>query len=435
MSGRLVGLIIASLALLVLGGCVSRSAPPPGDVVLMLRATPAQLEVWNEAVKAFTEATKISVTIQNEPYDRYFAKLQTMIAGGKPPDVVFMESTRFPEFVTKGALEKLDTYLAGQTEIKANDFFPTAWQAYQYQGSVYGLPNDTAILAVAYDQNQLELATLKPPTPGWTWDDYLKMAQDLTVDRSGDGQVDVWGTTICPWWQVYVWQNGGDLMDDVQTPRRSALSTPAAQEALQFLADLHTKHQVAPSLSLTRGMGRVDAFVAGRVAMIYTGRWDGAQLSKTDSRWDTAALPRGKQAANLGLGSGFCIAKGAPHAQEAWKLISFLAGMDGQKIMLGGGFSTPARKALVNSEYFALGAGDRGAGAFAAGLKVMHPVPFTTHYTEISEIWEQELDLLWAGKATVQEVTQRIDERVNKVLAEGQPATAWLLPVSFSPSL
>jgi len=435
MSGRLVGLIPLLLALTVLGGCVSRSAPPPGDVVLMLRATPDQLPVWQKAVDAFKEATKIGVTLQNEPYDRYFTKLQTMIAGGKPPDVVFMESTRFPEFAAKGALENLNPYLQPQTEIKREDFFPTAWQACQYQGSTYGLPSDLAVLAVAYDVNRLELAALHEPQAGWTWDEYLKMAQELTTDRDGNGRTDHWGTTICPWWQVYVWQNGGELVDDVQQPQRSTLSTPAAQEALQFLADLHAKHQVAPSMSLTRGMGRVDAFVAGTVAMVYTGRWDGAQLSKSDSRWNTVALPQGKQAANLGFGSCFSIAKGAPHAADAWKLISFLAGTDGQKIMLGGGFSTPARQALVASEYFAGGSPGNGPGAFADGLKVMRPVPFTTQYAQISEIWEQELDLLWAGQATVQEVTQRIDEKVDKVLAEAKPATAWLLPVTFSPSL
>jgi multiple sugar transport system substrate-binding protein len=197
MSRRLIGLVPLLFVLVVCGGCVSRSAPVASDVVLMLRATPEQLEVWQKAVDAFKEATEIGVTIQNEPYDRYFTKLQTMIAGGTPPDVVFMESTRFPEFVTKGALENLDPYLKPQSEIKSTDFLPAAWQAYQYQGSSYGLPNDLAILAVAYDINQLDLAALPEPQAGWTWDDYLKMAQELTADRDGDGRTDVWGTTIC----------------------------------------------------------------------------------------------------------------------------------------------------------------------------------------------------------------------------------------------
>lgn len=435
MSRRLIGLIVLLPMLVALGGCVSRTSAPSTDVVLMLRATPSQMKVWEDAIKSFTEATKIGVTIQNEPYDSYFTKLQTMIAGGKPPDVVFMESTRFPEFVSKGALENLDTYLKAQQDIKPADFFPAAWQAYQYQGGTYGLPNDLAVLAIAYNVDQFEVAAAPAPKPDWTWANYLKLAHGMTVDRDDDGRVDVWGTTICPWWQVYVWQNGGELVDDVQAPQRSTLSTPAAQQALQFLADLHAKEKVAPSMSLTRGMGRVEAFAAGQVAMIYCGRWDTVQMNKMDGRWETAPLPRGKVAANLGLGSCFSLVKGAPHAESAWKLMAYLAGNDGQKQLLAGSFSTPAREVLVHSEYFTGGLLNSGPGAFAAGLKVMRPVPFTTRYTEISNIWEQELDLLWSGQATVQQVTQRIDERVNKVLAEAQPATAWLLPLTCSPSL
>jgi len=422
-------LLLACLPVLALVGCVSKAGPPSNDVVLLLRATYTQLEVWQKAVDAFKESTKIDVTIQNEPYDSYFAKLQTMIAGGKPPDVVFMESTRFPEFVSKNALENLTPYLQKQQDVRAADFYPSAWQAYQYQGSSYGIPNDLAVLALAYNENAAELAYAKIPRTGLTWNSYLKAAQDLTKDTDDDGRIDQWGTTLCPWWQVYVWQNGGELVDDVQNPHHSTLSTPAAQQALQFLADLHLKYKVAPSPSLTESMGRVEAFSAGHVGMIYIGRWDGPQLNNMDARWSTVDIPRGKLAANLGIGSCFSMPRGAPHPAEAWKLIAFLSGLEGQKVLLGGAFSTPARPILINSEYFG-GATLGGPSApFAGALKIMRPVPFTTRYTEISDIWEQELQLLWSGQKSVQEVTKRIDERVDKVLAEAQPATAWLLPL------
>lgn len=429
MTRLLMCLLLAAAAVLVVGGCVDRQAPGPDEVVLMLRATADQLEVWEDAVNAFEEQTQIAVAIQNEPYDSYFAKLQTMIAGGKPPDVVFMESTRFPEFATKGVLENLDPYLARQEDLQPDDFVAAAWDAYQYQGGTYGIPNDIAVLGLAYNTSEFELAMQPPPPPDWTWGDYLKIAQELTADDDDDGRTDVWGTTICPWWQVYVWQNAGDVVDDIKQPRRSTLSTPPAQEALQFLADLHLKHKVAPSMAFTESMGRVDAFSAGKVAMIYLGRWDVPQLAKTEQRWAATVLPKGKVAANLGMGSCFSMPKGAPHAQQAWQLIAFLSSIEGQKKLLTGSFSTPAREALLNSEYFGGHVKGSTGWPFAEGIKVMHPAPFTTRYTEISDIWDDELDLLWSGQKTVQEVTQRIDERVNKVLAESQPATAWLLPV------
>jgi multiple sugar transport system substrate-binding protein len=429
-------LILCAIALLLLAltGCVSKTGPAGDDVVLLLRATTQQLEVWQKAVDAFTESTKIPVTIQNEPYDSYFTKLQTMIAGGRPPDVVFMESTRFPEFVGKNALENLTPYLQKDPSVQAADYLPVAWAAYQYQGNTYGLPNDVAVLALAYNEGAAELAYVKVPQTGLTWDGYLKLAREMTADQDGDGRTDLWGTTVCPWWQVYVWQNGGELVDDIQNPKHSTLSTPEARQALQFLADLHLKERVAPSPSLTESMGRVEAFTAGRVGMIYIGRWDTPQLNKMEGRWTVADIPKGKLAANLGLGSCFSMPRGAKHPEQAFKLMAFLSGLEGQKVLLGGNFSTPTRPTLINSEYFGGAIQVGGAAPFARALKFMRPVPFTTRYTEISTIWEQELQLLWSGQKTVPEVTKRIDERVDKVLAEAQPATAWLLPLETIPN-
>jgi multiple sugar transport system substrate-binding protein len=436
MSGRLISVTLVSLALIALGGCVGHKAPPPDDVVLLVPAGPDRVEVWQEIVKDFADTTKISVTVQGVPSGSCGDALDRAIAQGKPPDIVLVESTRFPEFVSKGALQPLDSYLKTDTDIQPGDYYPAAWQSYQYQGSTYGLPNEFDVLAVACDLNQLELASVPMPKDGWTWDDYLKTAQDLTADRDGNGRPDVWGTTICPWWQVFVWQNGGELVDNLEAPRRSTLSTPAAQEALQFLTDLQAKHHVAPPPALTQGDERVKAFKGGQVALIYTPRNDIPTLAKTESRMDTVPLPRGKVAANLGSGSGYCLVKGAPHADKAWRLMSFLSGVDGQKLVLGAGFTTPARPALVASEYFAgPGISIQGPGAFATGLKVMRPMPFTPRYAAISAIWNEELKALWSGQATVAEVTKRIDERVDKVLAEAQPTTAWLLPLSNSPAL
>lgn len=426
---RQLSLLLAVLVVLLLSlpGCVSKSPKRQGDeVLLMLRATAEQLEVWQAALDKFKEQYKINVIIQNEPYDSYFSKLQTMIAGNSAPDVVFMESTRFPEFVTKGALMNLDQFVKAEREVVATDFYPEAWKAYQYQGSTYGLPNDMAVLSVAYNVEAFELAMLQPPKESWTWADYLKTAKTLTADTDDDGRIDQWGTTVCPWWQVYVWQNGGELVDDVTNPRKSTLSTPAAQEALQFLADLNLKHKVAPSASLTESMGRVEGFFSNHVGMIYCGRWDLPEFKKLrDGRWNTTLLPKGKREANLGLGSGFCIVKDSPKAQNAWKLIMFLSMGDGQQELLEGGFHTPASQVLTNSQYF-LGSSVGGAPAFVEGVKYAHPVPFTTRYTEIANIWDQEMQLLWSGQSTVQQVTAKIDERVNKVLSESQPATAWL---------
>ncbi|MEN6547301.1 MAG: sugar ABC transporter substrate-binding protein, partial [Armatimonadia bacterium] len=338
MRHRRLAVALILLVCICLTGCAKKTPASSDSLVFMVRATADQLKVWQEAVDLFTEQSKIKVTLQNEPYDTYFSKLQTMIAGGTPPDVVFMESTRFPEFVTKNTLLNLTPYLQKETEFTGTDFYPEAWQSYRYQGQQYGLPNDIAVLGLMYNQDLFEIDFVKAPTTNWTWNDYLKAARTLTKDTDEDGRIDQWGTTVCPWWQVFVWQNGGELVDNVQQPTRSTLATPAAQGALQFLADLSLKQKVAPSASLTESMGRCEAFTAGKVAMIYAGHWDCPQLNKMkDSRWEAAPLPRGKQQANLGLGSGYCITSGSKRADDAWQFLLFMSAGEGQKKLLSAG--------------------------------------------------------------------------------------------------
>ena len=368
--------------------------------------------------------------MQIEPDASYFTKLQSRIAGGTAPDVAVMDSTRFPEFVAAGNLEVLDPLAQSQTDLKLSDYLPATVHAFQAQGATYALPYDVSVLGVAYNLDDFELAYLKEPAPNWTWQDYLKYAKALTRDSDENGGGKVWGTATPAWWQVNVWENGGDLVDDPANPQRSTLSTPAAQQALQYVADLSLKEKVAPPASTPAAAQPLDAFCAGRLAMMYATHADLPRMNKaSDLRWGTLPLPRGKVAANLGLTSGFCLIKGSKHEKEAWKLMAFLAGVDGQKLLLEGGMTTPALQALVGSEYFG-GVGATGGNPYAAGLKIVHPLPVTPHYAEIAAVWAEEFKPLWTGQATVAQVTARIDQRVDQILQQSRPATAWLFPLT-----
>jgi multiple sugar transport system substrate-binding protein len=102
---------------------------------------------------------------------------------------------------------------------------------------------------VYYNKNLFDQAGVAYPQAGWSWDDFLKAAQALTKDTNGDGATDQYGVgteleaiRLAP----FVWQNGGEIVDDPAKPTRLALDTPAATEAFQWFVDLQVKHHVAP---------------------------------------------------------------------------------------------------------------------------------------------------------------------------------------------
>jgi ABC-type glycerol-3-phosphate transport system substrate-binding protein len=69
-------------------------------------------------------------------------------------------------------------------------------------------------------------------------------------------------------------------------------------------------------------------------------------------RWEVAPLPKGKVRANNALGSCLSIPSKSRHKDAAWRYIKFLAGPEGQRIMVGADFSTPARKSIARSREF-----------------------------------------------------------------------------------
>lgn len=422
-------LVVVLLAVMPLFAGCPKPKPAADEVSLLLGVPENQMEIWQAAVDAFTAVSKTRVGIVNVSPDAYPAKLQAMVASGTPPDLVAVPSTVFPQLVTAGQLTDLKPLLQAQQDIRLSGFIPAAIKAFQYQGGTYGLPYDVSVFALAYNQDLFELQGISEPTKAWTWQQYLDNAKKLTRDANDDGAIDTWGTTALPFWQVMVWQSGGDVVDDVTSPQRSTLSTPEAQQGLQMLADLWLKEKVAPGPASSGSAARTVLFGQGKAAMACITRADMPVLNHVvDLRWGAFALPRGKVAANLALSSGLCIPKSAAHQQGAWKLLAFFAGVEGQKQLLNGSFITPPLEELAESEYFA-GVGTTGSNPFLTGLKVAHPLPFTPRYKEIAAVWEEELPALWTGKQTVQQVTARIDERVTKILAQSAPATAWLLPL------
>lgn len=415
-----------SLVSLVVGGCQTAPKVPEDGLLLMVAATQDQVRAWRTAAEVFTEESKIPVVLQTEEPTDYMARLKRALRSKRPPDVFLLESTLVPEFAAQGMLLGLDSYVAKREDVKPKDYYPVAWQAYQYRGQCYGLPHELHVLSVLFNEEHLDAQLLGRPKSEWTWQEFLDMAKTLTVDQNDDGRIDIYGVAPCPWWQVFVWQNGGELVDDPANPKRSTLSTPEAKEGLQWLVDLSLKHGAAPSPKVTGTESPAGLFAAQRVSMAYLGRWDINLIDKKGFfPWGYRTLPKGKRQANLGTGTGLCLPSKTKAADQAFRLAAFLSAGSGQTILLNGGFSSPAYIPLATSHYFSGETGQKG-NAFYQGFAAVRPFPATPRYAEIAQVWKTELAPLWIGQATVDEVTARIDERVNRLLSEAEPATAWL---------
>lgn len=386
------------------------------EIVYLTRATPDQLDVWSKATREFMRRNPdIKVRFENLPYAQYWDKFQTMNAGGVAPDIIFMESSRFPKFASSGTLENLEPYVTRDGDIDIPDFYPKALESYKWKGNLYGLPNDIAIGVVFYNKDLFDEAGVPYPKTSWTWDDYLKAARMLTFDFDEDGRIDQFGTMVGDW-RHFVWQNLGETVDNPLNPTRSTMNTPTVREALQWLVDLRFKYHVTTRPGELADMGGYEMFMTGKVAMVFGGHWDVPTYSKiTRFRWDVAALPKGKVRANNAYGSCFSIPSRSRHKEAAWRYIKFLSGPVGQKLMVGADFSTPARRSIARSKDYLKPPPD-SESVFINEIPFGHQLPLTPKYLEMQNITNEEMDLMWMGKRSVEDTCRTIDQRIDKLL-------------------
>jgi multiple sugar transport system substrate-binding protein len=168
-------------------------------------------------------------------------------------------------------------------------------------------------------------------------------------------------------------------------------------------------------MSLWQSLQGYEMFMTGTVAMTVDGHWMIPVYKKASFRWDVAMLPSKKQKAGTIFGSCFSIPKGAKNVAPAWKLIKFLAGEEGQKIIVGAGFSTPALKSIAKSKYF-LTSTPANAKAFIKMIDYGKLEPQTPNILEIESVYSEEMDLFWQNEINVDTMAEKLVTRVDKIL-------------------
>ena len=104
-------LLMASLLLAACGGAKPAETGPV-DITFTMWGAPEELTVWQAVVDDFHKANpNINVKVDVSDWDSYWTKLNTLIAGGTPPDVFAMDAPLFLDWQSRGALLNLQPYI------------------------------------------------------------------------------------------------------------------------------------------------------------------------------------------------------------------------------------------------------------------------------------------------------------------------------------
>jgi multiple sugar transport system substrate-binding protein len=257
-------------------------------------------------------------------------QILVMAAGGVIPDIFPLSGTQGtpPMFIEKGLLLDLTPYME-RDGIREDRFVPNAWNYAKRNGRIWGWPRATFGISlgtaiIAYNRDMYSSAGLKYPASGWTFDNLLDAARRMTVDRDGDGKPEQWGSELLgyDWWQVFVWSNGGEIlneqMDDIRLHESKAIA------GLQWMADLYTKYKVASP----RSSGGTANFVQGRAALAHVPLSAYESLQGMSFDWGLVPPPvgpDGEQAYSLGGSNLIAVAAETEYPEAAWTFIKFLS--------------------------------------------------------------------------------------------------------------
>lgn len=262
----------------IFGSSPSFGAAPPKDIAASLTTynwgNPEEAEAYSAAFNRFKQIyPNVTVADNIAPvssWSDYADKLVTQIAGGNPPDIINIAIEGLRLSASKDLLLPLDDFINADPEAKALvDKIPARLkEGMSVDGKLYEIPNGTQTMVIHYNTKIFKDAGVEPPSPDWTWDDFLATAKKLT---SGEGDSKIYGFGL-PWFNFafHPWWLTNGTYPVTEDYAHSNLNHPKMIEAAKFVHSLVHEHGVSPD---PIGLNVFDQFAAGRFAMTAAGRW------------------------------------------------------------------------------------------------------------------------------------------------------------------
>lgn len=300
------------------------------------RSSPEEGEALTQALLGFpAQYPNIQVDYQPIAGD-YRTVMITKISSHEVPDLFYVNAEYAPEWIDQRFLEPLDEYIA-KSGFDTSQFFDGYLSTFKgTDGKIYGFPKDGNTIAMAYNS---DLVTAAPTT----MDDLVSQADALK------GTADL-GAPIClnPGLDrglAFLYAQGGDLLtEDGST---SAIDSEASTAAVQWYMDLFKNGLGMTAADLGSGWCG-EALGKKQVAFAFEGGWLDPFMTSTypDVKYTWAEMPTGSSGSpvTISFTVSYSIGADSVNKDQAFVLLSYLAGPDGMTKWTAGGVALPSRK-------------------------------------------------------------------------------------------
>ncbi|NGQ97451.1 ABC transporter substrate-binding protein [Brevibacillus sp. SYP-B805] len=397
----------------------SDSTQPSGEKVKIVYArgqdaTGSTLKV----IEAFEKAhPNIDVEFREMPTDTGQSHDQyvTMFSAQSSEIDVFDLDVIWPaEFAQAGYLLPLDR-LIEQDGIETDKYIKGAMEAGNFGGQQWTLPKFVDAGLLFYRKDLVK----EPPK---TWDELIAQAKEL----KGKGgtkfgylmQAKQYEGLVCNFIEFSA-AYGGKILDE---QGNVAVNNPGTIKGLKKMMEIVKSDFVPKNITTFTEVESHTAFLEGQSAFIrnwpyqYALAQDPAQ-SKIVDKIGLAPLPAGdtRSAAALGGWMGG-INKYSKHPKEAWELLKFMAGPEGQKISAIYGSLTPTYLPVFDDPEVQKANPLFSNKDFVNGVSAAVSRPTTPIYPKISEVIQIEVSKALAGQQTAEQAVQNMETKMKELM-------------------
>ncbi|KAA9005420.1 sugar ABC transporter substrate-binding protein [Paenibacillus spiritus] len=323
------------------------------NLTFMFRGGTDEQAAYKKVVDQFEkDHPGVKVKIVVTAADQYATKLKAAITGNNVPDVFYYGPGDIKAYVNSGILLNLTPYIEKDSSINLDNIWKYGIDLYRYdgttagQGDIYGMPKDVGPFALGYNKTMFEKSGVPLPDKDkpYTWDEFIKVNQQLTKDTDGDGKVDQFGTGFNVNWslQSMVWSNGADWLDSTKT--KVTIDDPKFAEALQYFADMQNKYHITPSTEQAQTLDTYQRWMKGEMAFFPVGPWDMSTYDKLPFEYDLIPWPAGSTGksatwtGSLGIG----VSAKTKYPEEAVALTNYLTtSKEGMDLLVGAKVQIP----------------------------------------------------------------------------------------------
>ena len=367
-------------------------------------------EVLKQIIADYEELhPDIEINIIEVPFQNLRTRLQTMIAGGTPPDLARLVNVG--DFAP--ALLDLTPYL-GLEYIE--DFVPSTHRNVVIDGKLMAVPMDVTANGIIYNKDYFAQAGVEvPQTPeeAWTWEEFIDKLQIVVANSPARFGL-AYDFTFHRWLTL-LYQAGGQLFTDDW--KAIAINSPAGERAIEYFVELHDKNIIPRSIWLG-GENPNTLFRAGLTAAHWCGNWmlTNYRDNIDNFEWGVMYMPS-RSPALISVGGQHRHLQGCQHPEEAVEFIKYFTSQEVNARFCRDSFISPLRQCpvglRVGAEMFEIFSNELAVSA-TGGLDPIGPIPSRVELATISGDYRGGLQ----HELTLAEAVEKMERVGNAILEE-----------------